>query len=133
MALSPSELGSAEITSDATRAATSYADVAGLSVTVTVGTRPIVIEFDCPNAYNSNANGGVGVAILEDGVVIATASTLINSANAAVPLARSVRRAPSAGSHTYKIQLKTGFSGTATLKADSGTSLGPTSLHVLQV
>jgi hypothetical protein len=48
-------------------------------------------------------------------------------------LAARIRRAPSAGSHTYKIQLKTSFSGTATLQADSGTAYGPTSISVVEV
>lgn len=127
------ELGHTEITTDATRAATSYADVAGLSVTVTVGARPIAIEFDCAAALNSSANGGIVVGVLEDGVMIGTVQTFFADANSTAPLHRRLRRNPSAGAHTYKIQLKTSFAGTATLRADSGSAYGPTSLSVVEV
>jgi hypothetical protein len=127
------ELGYAAITSDATRASTSYADVSGLSVSVTVGTRPILVTFSCPDASNSTSVGGVAVAILEDGSIVGNVGNLNDSATFHTPLFRAIRRAPSAGSHTYKAQLKTALVGTATLKADSGGTFGPTSIQVIEI
>lgn len=133
MAISPTELGYAEITADATTASTSYGDVSGLTTTVTVGTRPIIVIFDCSYVANTIALGGVAVRILEDGVAIGVVSQLINLPGALLPFHRELRRAPAAGSHTYKAQVKAAFGGTVTIKADTGENAGPASLHVLQL
>lgn len=128
------ELGYANVTaSTVTSSSSSYADISGLSTTVTVGTRPIEISFSAPSADNNAANGGVSVAILEDGALIGACGSLFNLASAQVSLNRTLRRAPSAGSHTYKCQLKRVFAGTVTLYADNFTALGPISLRVNEV
>ena len=127
------ELGNSQITADATRNATSYADVAGLSTTVTVGARPIEVIFSCGASSNNGASGGLSVAILEDGSQIGGASHIFTNASNGVPIYRRLRRAPSAGSHTYKVQLKTLLAGTATLTADSGSVVGPASISVVEI
>lgn len=127
------ELGNSQITSDATRAATSFADVAGLSTTVTVASRPIEVMFSCGAAANNAANGGYAITILEDGSQIGGASGFFSSASNGGPIFRRIRRAPAAGTHTYKVQLKTLFSGTATITADSGSTAGPASIAVVEI
>lgn len=127
------ELGYASITTDATNNSTTPADVSGLTVTVTTATRPIVVVFDCNSVNNGNANGGVRIDILQDGVVIGRASSLVNSASASWPVHREIRRSPAAGSHTFKIQLATLAAGTATIKADDGTAIGPAYITVREV
>lgn len=127
------ELGYASITSDATRASTTFADVSGLSTTVTVGSRPIQIEFSCGNASNNGANAGVAVKILAGTSTIGGLQTFFTAANVSTPLNRRIRHAPAAGSYTYKVQLATVFAGTATVKADSGTTYGPASISVVEV
>lgn len=128
------ELGSASITSSVTSTSTTYADIAGLSVTVTVAARPIEITFSASAMDNNASAGGVSVAILEDGSIIGATGSFIASASAQVPGNRILRRAPSAGSHTYKCQLKRVFAfGTATLYADNYVALGPATLSVKEV
>lgn len=133
VAAAGSELGYAEITASAARASTTYADVAGLSATVTVAARPIAVYFSCANAVNGNANAGVGVKILEDGTAIGFAQTFFTAANVSVPMHRRLRRAPSAGDHTYKVQLAAIFSGTATLNADTNTAYGPCAISIVEI
>lgn len=127
------ELGYAQITADATRASTTPADVAGLSTTVTVGARPIMVIFDCNSVLNTAATGGVGVDILEDGVTIARLSEILATASNVTPGHREIRRTPTAGSHVYKIQLSALLSGTATIKAGPAGTTGPAFIQVLAI
>lgn len=127
------ELGYAEITADATRASTTPADVAGLSTTVTVAARPIIVTFGAGAVTNGSASGGAIAYLLEDGSKIGSAFTFDTAAATVFPVHRQVRRSPAAGSHTYKIQLATFVTGTATIKADSGATYGPASIGVYQV
>lgn len=125
------ELGYAEITADATRASTAPADVAGLTVTVTVASRPIIVVFDANAIINTTSSGGVRVDILEDGVAIGRSSQLGATGDAS-PAHREIRRTPSVGTHTYKIQLATLLSGSASIKADAST-IGPAFITVRAV
>lgn len=126
------ELGYAEITANATASSTTPDDVVGFSITVTIRPNPVIVTFDCAAIKNSNANGGVRIDILEDGVGVGRVSSLINSADAAMGAHREIRRNPLVGDHTYKIQLATLFSGTATISADN-SGVGPAYLAVREV
>lgn len=127
------ELGHAEITSNATRASTTPADVAGLSTTVTVGSRPIEVVFSCGAVSNGNATAGVAVKILEGSTVKGGAVTFVADAGVAMPLNRRIRLSPAAGSYTYKIQLAAFVAGTATISADTGATYGPASISVVEL
>ncbi len=130
------ELGYADITADATTTSGSFVDVSGLSVTVTKGSRPIVIKFSCGGVESTN-NPGLGqIRIVEDGTSVGVLNWYLAAANTpnSSPM-REVRRNPSAGSHTYKIQFtRTAFgAGTFKIKADSGAGFGPASIQVVEV
>lgn len=129
------ELGSASITGNVATASSSYVDVAGLTTTVTVGTRPIMVSCSVGSAANSASVGGVSIAIVEDGTVLGAMGTTLNITVGLVSCTRFFRRAPSAGSHTYKVQHKAPLGGTATLYADSGGSsgVGPATLTVVEI
>ncbi len=124
------ELGYAEITASATLT-TTQADIAGLSVTVNVGSRPIEVRFS-GHLQNATANGNAVVYLFEDGNIIGSVSFVNNPANLRIPAYRVLRRTPAPGSHTYKCQGQTN-AGTATLNASAGnTTPGPASLAVIE-
>jgi hypothetical protein len=122
-------LGSASISADATRNAATFADVTGLTTTVPV-VGPVLVIFSCASASNNVATNGVSIRILEDATSIGGASHLLG-ASQGVPIHRTFLRNPSAGSHTYKVQLRTLFGGTATISADAA-DVGPATLFVLE-
>lgn len=127
------ELGYAQRTSDFTTTSTSLVDVTGLTTSVVVATRPIVVRFEA--VLGSSVSGGIGsISLFEDGTQIATIPYAQNG-GAQARVARAVRRAPSAGSHTYKAQATvTPFgSGTLTVYGDSGSPVGPSSIQVVEV
>lgn len=102
------ELGYAEVLNYSTVAtSTTPGDAAGLAVTVTTGTRPIFVEAFMPSTA-VNAAGRSRMSILEGATVLqlgdscSVASGLVTGC-----LCISVRLTPTAGSHTYKIQMAT--------------------------
>lgn len=99
----PRELGYAQITTTATQTGAGSGDVSGLSVTVTVGSRPIVVEFACDGLVNTNASGITTAQIKEDTTVLAASTVSLTTIGMVV--CRKVRLTPSAGAHTYKINL----------------------------
>jgi hypothetical protein len=133
MALSPSELEHAEITSNFSTTSTTLVDVTGLTVTVDVGTRPVIIWFSCGYANTTAAVSGYEISILEDGVGIGNAKAVGNAIAEGYAVTRMIRRAPAAGSHTYKIQARTVAAGTLSIAADTGASYGPASISVWEV
>lgn len=126
------QLGYAEITSNATFDATED-DIAGLSVTVTVGQRPIVVEFGCRAISNPTANAGCVIFLKEsttylwtwDDYLIAVAANFRSGG-----IARSGTLSPAAGSHTYKISAVTGAASTGTIVAEA---TAPAYIRVLEV
>lgn len=127
------ELGYAQSISDFSTGSTSLVDVPGLTTTVTVASRPIVVEFFCAGANNPTSGGAVTLSIVEDAGSVGLAQTLFAvDTNAKVPVHLKSRRTPAAGSHTYKIQMSVS-SGTGTLTAASGSFLLPMFIQVLQV
>lgn len=124
-------LGYAEITSNFTQTGAGNSDVTGLSVTVTVGTRPIIVKFDAGGLSNSSASGLITLAIKEGSTILATAALGPGpAANCSFALSRDVRLSPSAGSHTYKINLGQIITGNSTIGA---SATNPASIHVVEV
>jgi hypothetical protein len=115
------ELGYSEITSNFSQVATAntFYDVTGLSSTVTIGTRPVLITAFFPVMLHSVTFGDITVAIYEDGTLVSAATATEPTANRAFIGISNSRRAPSAGSHTYAIKVKTTIAGTITLQAAS--------------
>lgn len=112
------ELGYAEITSNVTQTGLGSTDIAGLSVTVNVGARPILVKFGARSLTNSSASG-VGGVIIKEGAT-SLCSGLASLTTLAMPIYREVRLAPSAGSHTYKAVITQLVTGNTTLAAASG-------------
>lgn len=100
------ELGRAEITSNATQSSSTFTDVAGLTTTITTDGNPV--EVMCYIPFFSSANSGVSVAaqILVDGVVIGTCTITAPTAGGGGPATIMGISTPSAGSHTFKIQMR---------------------------
>lgn len=128
--LPPSELGYAQITTNATQTSTTATDVPGLSVTVTTGSRPIMVIFDAVNCNNDTSGGAWIASIAEDGTVIASASGTSAAAAQSLPAHREVRRSPTPGSHTYKIQLSRFGGVTAAIAA---TAANPAYIQVREI
>lgn len=111
---SGTELGYTEVTNYSAVAVTSsLADCAGLSVTVTVGSRPIFVQAYIPatSLTFSAANARFEMALLESSTILQLADTPGKSASSGSAIVGgsvfcAVRLAPSAGSHTYKVQVK---------------------------
>lgn len=97
------ELGYAKITSTFTQTGVGSGDVTGLSISVTVGTRPIIVEFGCDGLVNSSASGIAQVNIQEGATILSGATVSLTTVGQVI--CRRVRLTPSAGSHTYKIAL----------------------------
>jgi hypothetical protein len=111
------ELGYAEIVADDVNATAAARDVAGLSVTVPVGSRPIKVEFYSGGVKNGTLNQFADIQIKEGGTVIAEAFAGGTTAAALFPCKIERRLTPSAGSHTYKITSAPLSSGTVTIAA----------------
>lgn len=114
------ELGYAEATS--TQTFTTVADVTGVTITITVASRPIMVEIWVGGVQNSIANSGVTLLLTD------SANTILSRGDTVCPVAAAnfgpmivkKRLAPSAGSVTYKARAQLLTSGIASLVA--GTS-----------
>jgi hypothetical protein len=131
------ELGYAEITSSATsatlfvNAADDTGDVAGLSIPVTVGTRPILLKFWCQRAYNNTATASTIVSIFEGDTIISLARIDQHATvSEGGPITVQRRLAPSAGLHTYKVNLSVIGASTATIVASTD---GPAFINAIGV
>lgn len=101
-ALAHAELGYAELMSNAPASAvatTALTDI-GLSLTVPVTDRPIIVEF---HAYFITSAAGFNVVIREDGVIVGRGGA--NAVSTGIASHVTARRAPAAGQHTYNVQL----------------------------
>jgi len=123
----PRELGYAEITSSVVQTGVGSTDVAGLSVTVTVGSRPILIIVSGSSIYCSAA-GSVGGFTVKEGSTQLGAYSAVGTT--IFPVVRILRLAPSAGSHTYKVNINQLVTGNTTL---GGSATDPCSIQVLEV
>jgi hypothetical protein len=125
----------AQIEADATRAATSYADTALVIPDLEVPDGPIEVIFSCAALSNDNANGGAKAALVQDTTVLGAASQLEDTAGYGVAVTRTILYEPGAGTYTFKVRLKTLFSGTARIQAQplgagGSTDIGPAQLVV---
>ena len=107
------ELGYASIAASVTLSASKTA-VAGLATTVTVGSRPIYVDFFTPLCYAATAGQYVFIVIQEDGVDIQGADLFCPTGGSGAAVWASVRRNPTPGAHTYSISANTG-SGAGTI------------------
>lgn len=124
------ELGYVEITTNFTSTSTSLVDVTGLSLTVNVGARPILIivyaqSFQTPGTFGSQLN------LQEDGTDLG--SIIGSTTTAFIPVFGAYRRAPTAGPHTYKVRGKTTTAGTWQVTAGTGASSSVNNPAFLQV
>lgn len=112
------ELGRAEITANATNATNTFADVAGLSVTITTPAVPLEVVLFTPYGTNSVAGGSYNQQILVDGVVIGVSTVNAAVAGSGASAISIGIITPTAGSHTFKAQMRAGAaSQTATMWA----------------
>jgi hypothetical protein len=113
------ELGYAERTTDVANIGATVADVTGLSVTVTVGTRPIIVEFACASAKSDTAGCGV-VAFITDGAGAEQTRTVMRGGDVQEEQTMYCRRrlALAAGSTvTYKVRAQNYFGGLGVMYA----------------
>lgn len=123
------ELGYAQITVNATTTTTGV-DIAGFTMTITVGTRPIMLRFGASGLSNSNGAGASIVNLQEGATVVGQGSIGALPANVAVPIQREFRLTPTPGDHTYKVNLSSFGAGTVTLAA---TPTSPAWLQAIQI
>lgn len=107
------ELGTASLTTDFVQTGVGNSLVTGLSVTVTVGNRPVKVSFS-GELKHSTSGSSAAITIEEDGTQIAEAGFVARGTNEACAIHRTVRRSPTAGTHTYRIRLYSNVSGDAT-------------------
>jgi len=123
------KLGYAEITSNFTLASTTsnvFADVTGLSSTVTVptGGRDVYVTFKGTVRSAAGSGQGVAVAVAEGSTILDSLNWDLATSSFGVNATFTARiSAPSAGSHTYKIQI--GHTATAALAVLAGTPTTP--------
>ena len=72
----------------------------------------------------------IALTLEEDGTTILSAEFTAAAANQSVPVERSIRRFPTAGSHTYRCRVTTTGTGTGTVMA---SSTSPAWVNVIQV
>jgi hypothetical protein len=126
---SGAELGYAEITTPQSTTTTgTYIDIAGLSVTVTVGSRPIVVRAFTPNLGHSAVTAFNGY-IREGSTDLVFGQRAGRGAGEQGEFNISRRLAPSAGSHTYKVSMLMVGAGTMSFAA---AATAPAYIQVLE-
>lgn len=111
------ELGTAHLGTGFVTTSTSYVNITGMSVLVTSGTRPLHVWV----SLLVNFANDYEVALLEDGVMVS--GTICGAGGGTGsnwrPVMFASRRNPTAGSHTYSLQIKSDSSGTVTVYGGS--------------
>jgi hypothetical protein len=94
-----------------------FADVTGLQITVTVdGARPFVVEAGGSILKESATTGVAEVALVQVGTGVIQKGDVFGAANSQAPWHIARRRALTAGTYTFKVQLaQSAGVGTATL------------------
>lgn len=134
-AAAPAELGYAAITSDLTTTSTSMVDATGLSVTVTVGSRPIIVEAYLSEA-RTDKNGARAICEIYDSTGAARVqlgiAVGITTGGIGQTLCMKVRLTPASGSRTYKVRwsVETALSATGTIRA---ASTNPSWIRVYEI
>jgi hypothetical protein len=114
------ELGYVESEIAFTTTSTSNVDVTNMELTVTTDGQPIKVEFAAVALLHTASNGIPILSILEDDTIVFQYSMRTAAANCGQGVSPFVRRQPSAGEHTYKVQVLTsifGAAGTVTVNA----------------
>ncbi len=106
--------------------------VTGLTATVVVGARPIVVRVRA-DAWQAGAASGAILYLNEDGAN--NGAIAVRVATGYTPLFGERRLAPAAGSHTYAIYAKNASAGTINIAAGDGTgnNNAPMVIQVLEV
>ncbi len=128
-ASSSMELGSATATTDFTQTGAGNSLVTGLQVTVTVGSRPLLVMVSA-KIQHTVSGSAVALSIEEDGTQVVDAGWTCPANSAVGSIHRAKRTAPAAGTHTYRVRITTTGSGNGLVLA-SATS--PALLEVLQL
>ncbi len=104
--------------------------VTSMSVSVVVGSRPIVVKI---RADNWTATGIGGLYVNEDGTNTGIIASIAGGFTSS--LCNERRFQPSAGSHTYAIYAKNTGAGTITISGGPGTANlnSPMAIQVLEV
>lgn len=110
------ELGYAEVApgADFAPGTGSETDITGLSLTVTIRDRPIVIRFASVYVKHASAAGVVQIQIKEGATRLGGAYLYAPAAANGESMDFSVRVAPTAGAHSYKATVST-FGGNPTV------------------
>jgi len=106
----PAELGYAQITSNSANNTTATpADVTGLSITVTVGSRPVILEAQAETSHSSGSTYDYKFFCLYEGSTQLGRCIHLDEGSAA-PTTQyiRIRLTPSAGSHSYKVAIAPG-------------------------
>lgn len=123
------ELGYAEITAAPPGVTGGAVDIVGLSTTVTVGTRPIVVKVTADSGQNTVAGAGLQLTIMEGASQKQARTAMSPAANQIAGIGTfQARLTPSPGQHTYKVQIASVFAGTSTLNV---TPTNPVSIQVV--
>ena len=128
------ELGYAEVTTTAASTNLTAGGDAwpGMSITVTVGVRPIIVEVWCPVMTNNTLADGAQLNLYEGSTFLAASFvTKVNANNKGSVGYIRKRLSPSAGQHTYQAKINALVGGTANFAADT-TSFGPAFIRALE-
>jgi hypothetical protein len=129
----PQELGYAQITADVTTTSTTMVDATGLSVSVQVGSRPVMVEFWTGEGRTTDTVDKRIIVELYD----TTASAALAFGIVTCPVSDSgsdlsirARLTPAVGARSYKVRFRTVAAGTATIRASSAS---PAFIRVYEV
>lgn len=122
------ELGYAESVVQFSTTSTTPVAVTGITTTVNVGTRPIMVKAWDQVTFGSAASN-ITVELLEDGTAVGTLLVSSTAASDFVPWVIQRRRAPTAGLHTYSLSAAT----TAGTAAINGFAIDRTCIQVTQL
>ncbi|HET8625907.1 MAG TPA: hypothetical protein VFL91_00705 [Thermomicrobiales bacterium] len=111
-------LGYAQITANQSTTSTTLVDVTGLSVTVTVGSRPIKITCDSWGSLNSGSDLRAGYSLYDVTAGAQVQFAVVTSpGNQQQALCMVAYLTPPAGSRTYKLRFQSLVNGTTTINA----------------
>lgn len=126
------ELGYAERTTDFTTTSTVMADVTGLSKTVTITDRPVMVIFE-DDVKHSAANGITVVQLMQGATQIAVGQRTSPTASAIGHLRVVRRQALPPGDYTFKVQASISQFGTAGTSTLLGNATTPSFLQIVEV
>jgi len=100
------ELASAHLASNFSTTSTSFVDLTGLSLAVTVASRPLNVCVELQ--IQSGVDGGqFELALVEDNTRVSGIVDAVAATGNWTPACFTSRRNPAAGAHTYKVQIRT--------------------------